>query len=211
MFFYICFAPQNSYLSKKPVPTSTEYCDYQRGTDISSYMPYYIMQHNRLFSLRCTGGFIYSPHSNGKGVKMMLSREYRERIERRFTHFTKAVLHNEVCNYYRERKQKIQHEISFEYLQENTPLRRTAQMNIFVLQDKPTDFTANGQIVTVDSEKLARALLCLSEWRWEIILMRYYLQLRISRLRRYWESRTTVNYQEKYSLETVADRNGEDE
>ena len=48
----------------------------------------------------------------------------------------------------------------------------------FVLQDKPIAFAVNGQTVIVDSEKLAKALLCLSEgWR-EIILMRYYLQLR---------------------------------
>ena len=36
----------------------------------------------------------------------------------------------------------------------------------FVLQDKPIAFAVNGQTVIVDSEKLAKALLCLSEgWR----------------------------------------------
>lgn len=119
----------------------------------------------------------------------MLSREYREHIEHRFHAFCKAVLHNEACNYFRERKRKIQHEISFEYLQENTSFAPHSVDEYFVLQDKPIAFTVNGQTVIVDSEKLAKALLCLSERRRKIILMRYYLQLRDSRLQRYWENR----------------------
>ena len=43
---------------------------------------------------------------------MMLSTEYKEYVERRFHAFCKAVLHNEACNYYRERTRKIQHEIT---------------------------------------------------------------------------------------------------
>lgn len=37
----------------------------------------------------------------------------------------------------------------------------------FVLQDKPAAFAVRGQGITVDSEKLSKALLCLSERRWE--------------------------------------------
>lgn len=99
----------------------------------------------------------------------MLSTEYRESIERRFHAFCKAVLHNEACNYYRDRTRKAQHEISFEYLQENASLTLYSIDEYFVLQDKPTIFVVNGQTVIVDSEKLAKSLLCLSEgWR-EII------------------------------------------
>ena len=135
---------------------------------------------------------------------MMLSTEYRESIERRFHAFCKAVLHNEACNYYREQKRKVQREISFEYLQENTPFAPHSTDEYFVLQDKPTDFTANGQIVTVDSEKLARALLRLSEWRWEIILMRYYLQLRNKQIAALLgKPRTTVNYQKNTALKQL--------
>lgn len=94
---------------------------------------------------------------------MMLSTEYRESIERRFHAFCKAVLHNEACNYYRERKRRTQREISFEYLQENTSFALHSTDKYFVLQDKPTAFEINGQTVIVDSEKLAKALLCLSE------------------------------------------------
>lgn len=46
------------------------------------------------------------------------------------------------------------------------------------MQDKPTTFAVNVQKIFVDSEKLAKALLCLLE-RWQaIILMCYYLQLK---------------------------------
>ena len=37
---------------------------------------------------------------------MMLSKEYRERIERQFYAFCKAVLHKEACNYERPAKRE---------------------------------------------------------------------------------------------------------
>ena len=109
---------------------------------------------------------------------MMLSTEYREYVERRFHAFCKTVLHNEACDYYRERTRKIQHEISFEHLQENTSFAPHSVDKYFVLHDKPTDFTVSGQIVTVDSEKLAKLSSC-------AIICNY----EISRLQRYWENR----------------------
>lgn len=135
---------------------------------------------------------------------MMLSTKYIERTERRFHAFCKAVLHNEACNYYRERKRRIQREISFEYLQENTSFAPHSMDEYFVLQDKPTAFAVNGRTVIVDSEKLAKALLCLSEgWR-EIILMRYYLQLRDKQIAALLgKPRTTVNYQKNAALKQL--------
>ena len=74
----------------------------------------------------------------------------------------------------------------------------------FVLQKKPTDFAVSGQIVTVDSEKLAKALLCLSERRREIIFMRYYLKLRDRQIAALLEKpRTTVNYQKNAALKQL--------
>ncbi|MDT4376403.1 sigma-70 family RNA polymerase sigma factor [Blautia coccoides] len=135
---------------------------------------------------------------------MMLSTEYRESIERRFHAFCKAVLHNEACNYYRERKRKAKHEISFEYLQENTSFALHSTDEYFILQDKPTAFAVNGQTVIVYSEKLAKALLCLSKrWR-EIILMRYYLQLNDKQIAALLgKPRTTVNYQKTAALKQL--------
>lgn len=135
---------------------------------------------------------------------MMLSTEYRGSIERRFHAFCKAVLHNEACNYYRERKRKAKHEISYEYLQENTSFAPYSTDEYFIVQDNPTEFVVNGQTVIVDSEKLAKALLCLSERRREIILMRYYLQLRDKQIAGLLEKpRTTVNYQKNAALKQL--------
>lgn len=134
----------------------------------------------------------------------MLSKEYRESVERRFHAFCKAVLHNEACNYYRERKRRTQREISFEYLQENTSFAPYCTDEYFVLQDKPTAFVINGQTVIVDSGKLAKALLCLSKQRREIILMRYYLQLRDKQIGALLEKpRTTINYQKNAALKQL--------
>ena len=135
---------------------------------------------------------------------MMSSTEYRESIERRFHAFCKAVLHNEACNYYRGRKRKAKHEISYEYLQENTSFAPHSVDEYFVLQDKPTAFAVNGQTVIVDSEKLAKALLCLSGRRRKIILMRYYLQLRDKQIGALLgKPRTTVNYQKNAALKQL--------
>lgn len=135
---------------------------------------------------------------------MMLSIEYRESIERRFHAFCKAVLHNEACNYYRGQKRKAKHEISYEYLQENTSFAPHSVDEYFVLQDKPTAFAVNGQTVIVDNEKLAKALLCLSGRRREIILMRYYLQLRDKQIGALLgKPRTTVNYQKNAALKQL--------
>lgn len=134
----------------------------------------------------------------------MLSNEYREHIKRQFHAFCKTVLHNEACNCYRERKRKAQHEISFEYLQENTSFAPHSIDEYFVLQDKPTAFAVNGQTVIVDSEKLAKALLCLSERRREIILMRFFLQLRDKQIAALLGNpRTTVNYQKNAALKQL--------
>ena len=134
----------------------------------------------------------------------MLPTEYRESIERRFHAFCKAVLHNETCNYYRERKRKVQREISFEYVQENTSFAPYSMDEYFVLQDKPTAFAVNEQTVIIDNEKLATALLCLSEQQREIVLMRYYLQLRDKQIAALLgKPRTTVNYQKNAALKQL--------
>ncbi|HGM3508802.1 TPA: RNA polymerase sigma factor [Clostridioides difficile] len=72
------------------------------------------------------------------------------------------------------------------------------------MQDKPTVFAVNGQTVIVDSEKLAKALLCLSERRREIILMCYYLQLKDKQIAALLgKPRTTVNYQKNAALKQL--------
>lgn len=134
----------------------------------------------------------------------MLSTKYRENIERRFHAFCKAVLHNEACDCYKEKKRKAQHEISLDYLQENTSFELHSIEEYFALQEKPTALMVNGQIVIVDSKKLANALFCLSERRREIILMRYYLQLKDKQIAALLgKPRATVNYQKNAALKQL--------
>ena len=83
-------------------------------------------------------------------------------------------------------------------------LCRTAQTNTLSCRTKPIAFEVNGQTVIVDSEKLAKALLCLSERRREIIFMRYYLQLRDRQIAALLgKPRTTVNYQKNAALKQL--------
>lgn len=179
MSFYICFAPPNGCLSKKSYPCLRGIAGIKRNTHhhkclITSYSI------TVCSVLRCTGGFVIALIPNGKGVRMMLSTEYRER------------------------KHRTQREISFEYLQENTSFAPHSVDEYFVLQDKSTAFAVNGQTVIIDSEKLAKALLCLSERRREIILMRYYLQLRDKQIGALLgKPRTTVNYQKNAALKQL--------
>lgn len=56
-------------------------------------------------------------------------------------------------------------------------------------------------MVIIDSEKLEKALMCLPEQRREIILMRYYLQLKDKQIAELLgKPRTTVNYQKNAAL-----------
>ena len=121
-----------------------------------------------------------------------------------FRHFVKQYCTMKPVINYRDRKRKVQHEISFEYLQENTSFAPHSIDEYFALQDKPTAFLVNGQTVIVDSEKLAKTLLCLSKRRREIILMRYYLQLRDKQIAALLgKPRTTVNYQKNAALKQL--------
>ena len=84
------------------------YCGYQEELLHHHKCPTTSYSKTACSVLRCTGGFVITPIPNRKGVRMMLSIEYRESIEHRFHAFCKAVLHNEACNYYRERKHRTQ-------------------------------------------------------------------------------------------------------
>lgn len=134
----------------------------------------------------------------------MLSIGKKERVECRFAVFCKVVLRNAVCTYFRDLGRKHKREISLEYLTEQTHFEASSTDNYFVGFDTPTNFTVHGQLVTVDNEHLANALLCLPEKRREIILLRYYLHfndVQIAEL--YGSLRTTVNYQRQAALKQL--------
>ena len=135
---------------------------------------------------------------------MMLSTEYKERIERQFCAFCMTVLHHAACNYFRTRSRQRQREISSDYLHEQWGFEPYITDKYFVKEDNPTAFMVIGQSVMVGSEKLANALLLISEQRREIILLSYYLrysEVQIAALLN--QPRTTVNYQKNAALKQL--------
>lgn len=135
---------------------------------------------------------------------MMLSIKEQERLQCQFAAFCKVVLRNAVCTYLRDLGRKRKREISLEYLIEQTSFQAHSTDDYFVGYDTPTDFTVFGQLVTVDNERLAKALLFLSERRRKVILLRYYLcfnDVQISAL--YGSPRSTIQYQKQAALKQL--------
>lgn len=134
----------------------------------------------------------------------MLSIKEKEHTECRFAAFCKVVFRNAVCTYFRDLGRKRERQVSLEYLSEQAHFEAHSTDDYFVRFDTPTDFIVYGQLVTIDDEHLANALLCLSEkWR-EIILLHYYLHfndVQIAAL--YGSPRTTVNYQRQAALKQL--------
>lgn len=135
---------------------------------------------------------------------MMLSIKEREHIQCQFAAFCKVVFRNATCTYFRDLGRKRKREISLEYLTVQTYFEAHSTDEYFVAHDKPTAFSVVGQSVIVDSEKLANALLCLSEKRREIILLSYYLRytdMQIAAL--FGQARSTINYQKNEALKQL--------
>ena len=131
----------------------------------------------------------------------MLSIKQREHIQYQFAAFCKVVLHNAACSYLRDLGRKRKRETSLDYLSEQKYFEPCCTDEYFVKRNISTDFFVQGQIVTVDNERLANALLCLSEKRRENILLCYYLCLsdvKIAAL--YGSPRSTVQYQRQVAL-----------
>lgn len=134
----------------------------------------------------------------------MLSNIDKERIECQFSTFCKIVLYHAKCSYLKTKGIQRAKEISIDYLYEKWQFEPHSTDEYFVAHDKPTAFSVVGQSVIVDSEKLASALLCLSEKRREIILLSYYLRytdMQIAAL--FGQARSTINYQKNVALKQL--------
>lgn len=138
---------------------------------------------------------------------MMLSTEDKQRIECQFAAFCRVVLHNAVCGYFKDWNQKYKLETSLEHLYEQKRFEPYCTDEYFVKYDTPTDFVVREQIITVDDERLAKVLICLSEKRLEIILLRYYLRFTDTKIAEMLKQpRTTVRYQKNAALRQLRER-----
>jgi len=109
----------------------------------------------------------------------------------------------EARNCYRAIKRKQQHEVSLNYLMEeyDFELQSMDDYSAFQSMQVPTDFHINGQVVTIENERLAAALACLSEEKRELILLRYFLGIKETEIALlYGRSRSTINYRKQRSL-----------
>lgn len=131
----------------------------------------------------------------------MLSIKEQERIKCQFAAFCKVVLRNAVCSYLRDLGRKRKRETSLDYIIEQKYCEPHCTDEYFIKLDIPTDFIVQGQIVTVDDKRLAKALFFLSEQQREIILLYYFLHYKDYQLAALLECpRSTVQYQRQAAL-----------
>lgn len=138
---------------------------------------------------------------------MMLSPEQKAYIEQRFDAFCKTVMRFEARNCYRAIKRKKKHEVSLNYLMEEYDFELPSMDDCFVIQpmqEAPTHFYIGGQIVTVENERLAAALLQLSEERRTLILLRYFIGINDTKIAEmYGIARRTINYHKHRTLKLL--------
>lgn len=135
---------------------------------------------------------------------MRNSEQYREHIERTFNAFCKIVLYHAALGIYKKLRKKQQFEVSLDYLREFDFEPVTTTDEYFVKYDVPTTFTIRGKTVIVESERLATALLRLSEDRREVLFLRYYLGYSDSEIGRlFGVCRSTIFHRRKRALHFV--------
>lgn len=126
---------------------------------------------------------------------MSYSEEYKEHIEYTFAAFCKVVLRNAAMTAYRDFGRKQKREVSLDYLVSETPFEPSTMDSYFEKQDKPTIFVVQGKEVIVADERLAAALVKLSEQRRTVLLMYFFLgytDMQIGNV--YGRNRSTANY-----------------
>lgn len=111
---------------------------------------------------------------------MNMSAERQRSIHHQFDAFCKKSMRYEARNCYKEISRKQQREVSLDYLIEEHFFAPRSVGDYFIvqpMQDISTSFRINGQIVTVENDYLAAALLHLSAEKRELILLHYFLGL----------------------------------
>ena len=104
---------------------------------------------------------------------MAYTNQQREHIERSFNAFCKTVLYYEAVNAYRAIARRHQHEVSLDYLCE-LHFEPGDVDGRFVVHNKQTAFAFRGETVVIENERLAAALLNLSDkWR-EVLFLHFF-------------------------------------
>ena len=123
--------------------------------------------------------FIYNPHLGGKGVNMMLSPEYKLHIICSFDAFCKTVMRFEAHTCYQSIKRKQQREISLNYLLEEISFETSGLDDYFIIQPNfklESHFYIKGQVITIENERLALAMIKLPALKRDVVLLRFFWQ-----------------------------------
>ncbi len=135
---------------------------------------------------------------------MRYSEQFMEHIEYAFNAFCKIVLRHEAMNAWRDLKQKIEREISLDYLMSEQYFEPFAMDSYFEKQDKPTIFLVLGKEVIVDDERLATTLSRLPELRQDALLLYYFVGYRDEAIGRlYGRCRSTINHRRNVALKQL--------
>lgn len=122
--------------------------------------------------------FVITPNPCDKGVNDYVTPQYKATIEHSFDAFCKKAMRFEARNCYKEINRKQQREVSLDYLMEEYRFSSKSTDDYFIVQptqNVPTNFFINGQVITVQNEHLATALLHLPMEKQELILLHYFL------------------------------------
>lgn len=137
---------------------------------------------------------------------MMLSPEYKVHVEHCFDAYCRKAMRFEARNCYKSIKRKTDREVSLNLLMEEYNFEPPSMDDdsVFLPTQSPADFHINGQVVTVENEQLAAALLQLPEEMRELILLRYLLGVKEKEIASmYGRSRSTINYRKHRSLKVL--------
>lgn len=116
----------------------------------------------------------------------------------RFDAFCKKTMRFEARNCYKAIKRKQEREVSLDYLIEEYNYELPSLNDGLAVQPMQfisTEFYINGQVVNIENEQLAIALLQLPEKKRELILLLYFLGVTEKEIAKmYSRTRNTINY-----------------
>ena len=135
---------------------------------------------------------------------MTYTEKQREHIECAFDSFCKIVVRHESINIFHELRRREAHEISLDYLRDEKGFDLSSSDSYFVQIEKPTTFIVRSLEVVVVNERLAAALMCLSETQREQIFLYYFFHNTDSKVGDLQDRpRSTSNYQRHSTLKQL--------
>lgn len=138
---------------------------------------------------------------------MNIHEDNKQIICYRFDAFCKKAMRYEARNCYKAIKRKQKREISLDYLMEEYTYEPPSLNDGFTVQPMQfisTEFSISGQVVSIENEQLAIALLQLPEKKRELILLLYFLGVTEKEIAKmYNRTRNTINYHKHRILEQL--------